>query len=94
MERTAYSAVVLSARCRLHLLEWQQFGCGNDKFREATVQTDQNTLASIDRGNLQATQIGETGCKLPVQPSQVLGIANPTSHFFAPKQRRQFQSLA
>jgi hypothetical protein len=72
-------ATLEAGRC-LCLFEWEKFGCRNEKFREATVQADQNTLANVDRRNLQVLRTGETDCQFPIQILHVRGIANFTSH--------------
>jgi hypothetical protein len=54
MERP-YVAEVLTARFRFRLLERQQFSGRDDKLGEATVQTDQDALANINRGYAEAT---------------------------------------
>jgi hypothetical protein len=73
-------STILKASSCLCLFEWQKFGCRNEKFREATVQADQNTLANIEGRNLQVLRTRETDCKLPIQLLHVPGIANFTSH--------------
>src|SRR5439155_24449120 len=72
-------AAILKASCCLCLFEGQKFGCRNGKFREATVQADQNTLANIDGRDLQVLWTGETDFQVPIQLLHVLGIANFTS---------------
>jgi hypothetical protein len=58
-----------------------QFGRGNDELGEPTVQTDQNTLANVDGGNIQSLRVGEAGCQLPLKLLHVFGLARSTRHF-------------
>lgn len=58
-----------------------QFVRGNDELREPTVQTDQNTLANVDGGNIHSLCVGEAGCQLRIKLLQVFGLARSTRHF-------------
>jgi hypothetical protein len=58
-----------------------QFTHGDDEFSEPTVQTNQNALANVDRGDAHSFWVGQAGCQLPVKPLKVFGLAHLTRHF-------------
>jgi hypothetical protein len=62
-------------------LERMQFTLGNDELSEPTVQTNQNVLANVNRGEFHSFWVGQAGCQLPVELLKVFGLANLTRHF-------------
>jgi hypothetical protein len=65
-------------------LERVQFTHGNDELSEPTVQTNQNPLANVDRGESHSFWVGQAGCQLPVKLLNVFGLTRLTRHFPTP----------